>query len=251
MKKRASDRRPAEPAPEYPAPKDADELVGTLARHLEDHLGGMQRSARLLNERAAALGDERLGRNAASLLQAAKKMSDFVAEFLASGDPSTPAKFKREVLDLKVAAAAAVRRHGELARRKRIALILVGGPAATLVTADPAGIDQVLANLISNAVKFSPAGKRVWLRVGPAAGSRGRCEVRDEGPGIAAADRRRLFQRYRRLSAQPTGGETSTGLGLSIAKKLAEGMHGTLRCAPGAGPGAAFVLTLPGARRES
>ncbi len=53
--------------------------MGTLARHLEEHLGGMQRSARLLNERAAALGDERLGRNAASLLQAAKKMSDFVA----------------------------------------------------------------------------------------------------------------------------------------------------------------------------
>lgn len=247
MKKRASTHRPAQPALEYPAPEGADELVGTLARQLKNHLGGMQRSALLLNERAAALGDERLGRNAASLLQAAQEMSSFVAGFLAPGQ-SSRAELKGEALDLNAAAAAAVRRYRELARRKRIALILVGGPPAIRVTADPAAVEQVLANLISNAIKFSPAGKRVWLRVARAAGGRGRCEVRDEGPGIAAADRRRLFQRYRRLSAEPTGGETSTGLGLSIAKKLAAGMNGTLRCAPGAGPGASFVLTLPGAR---
>ena len=73
-------------------------------------------------------------------------------------------------------------------------------------------------------------------------------EVRDQGPGVSAEDRKRLFQKFARLSAQPTGGENSTGLGLSIVKMMAEAMGGRVWCESEPGRGATFIVALP---RES
>jgi signal transduction histidine kinase len=69
--------------------------------------------------------------------------------------------------------------------------------------------------------------------------------VKDQGPGLSAEDQKKLFGKFVRLSAQPTGGETSTGLGLSIVKKLAEAMSGTVVCHSELGAGATFTLRLP------
>ena len=71
------------------------------------------------------------------------------------------------------------------------------------------------------------------------------CPVRDEGPGISEADQKKLFQKFTRLTARPTGGESSTGLGLSIVKRLAEAMSGTIQCQSVVGFGATFMLRLP------
>jgi signal transduction histidine kinase len=67
----------------------------------------------------------------------------------------------------------------------------------------------------------------------------------DEGPGISAEDQRRLFQRFARLTAQPTGGESSTGLGLSIVHRLARAMGGDVSCVSAPGQHATFTLRLP------
>ncbi len=114
----------------------------------------------------------------------------------------------------------------------------------TMVFADASALDQVLDNLVSNAVKFSPPGKRVFVSI-RAAGKNIECVVRDEGPGITAADKARMFRRYGRLSARPTGGEPSTGLGLSIVHKLVRAMGGELACESNPGQGAAFTIRLP------
>jgi two-component system sensor histidine kinase/response regulator len=66
--------------------------------------------------------------------------------------------------------------------------------------------------------------------------------VRDQGPGFTDDDRLRMFRRYARLSAKPTGGEPSTGLGLSIVKKLVQAMGGELTCYSEPGNGAAFTI---------
>ncbi|WP_256199005.1 sensor histidine kinase [Verrucomicrobium spinosum] len=71
------------------------------------------------------------------------------------------------------------------------------------------------------------------------------CEVADQGPGFTEDDMSRMFRRYGRLSARPTGGEPSTGLGLSIVKRLIERMGGTIRMVSGPGEGAVFSLQLP------
>jgi two-component system, sensor histidine kinase and response regulator len=69
-----------------------------------------------------------------------------------------------------------------------------------------------------------------------------RVEVQDEGPGFTAEDKPLLFQEFRRLSARPTAGEPSTGLGLSIAKSLVEMMGGKIWCESIAGNGATFIV---------
>jgi signal transduction histidine kinase len=72
-----------------------------------------------------------------------------------------------------------------------------------------------------------------------------RLEVQDEGPGISEEDKKRLFGKFARLSAQPTAGEHSTGLGLSIVKRLAEAMQGRVGCESVLGEGATFFVEFP------
>ena len=69
--------------------------------------------------------------------------------------------------------------------------------------------------------------------------------VQDQGPGISEEDQKKLFRKFTRLSARPTGGESSNGLGLSIVKRLAESMSGSVRCQSILGAGAVFILELP------
>ena len=69
--------------------------------------------------------------------------------------------------------------------------------------------------------------------------------MQDEGQGLTEADKQKLFGKFARLSAQPTGGEHSTGLGLSIAKKLAQAMNGDIWCESEYGKGAKFIVKLP------
>ena len=70
-------------------------------------------------------------------------------------------------------------------------------------------------------------------------------EVRDEGPGISEEDQTRLFRKFTRLSARPTGGEHSTGLGLSIVKHITEASGGHVGCISRLGEGATFYVSLP------
>ncbi|HEY3754829.1 MAG TPA: hybrid sensor histidine kinase/response regulator [Opitutaceae bacterium] len=227
--------------------EDKDELLGILAHDLKNHLGGMQMSAQLLNDRANLLADPRLARMAGNILNATTQMSSFVHEFLANSSADRGLTLKVEALCLSDIAAAAAQQYQEAAQRKELTLIAeIDGPPV-IVAADRAALDQVLGNLVSNALKFSPSGKRVWLSVESLPFGGGSCRVRDEGPGFTPEDRVLMFRRYRRLSARPTGGEPSTGLGLSIVKRLMEGMHGTLSCESTPGEGATFTVTFPAA----
>ncbi len=103
---------------------------------------------------------------------------------------------------------------------------------------------QVFDNLISNAIKFSPMGKTIYVRC-VQDGLRARFEVEDEGPGISKEDMQHLYEKFSRLSAKPTGSETSTGIGLSIAKRLVDAMGGKIRCESEFGKGAKFIVELP------
>jgi two-component system, sensor histidine kinase and response regulator len=119
-----------------------------------------------------------------------------------------------------------------------------------LVKADEQLLYQVCENLISNAVKYSPLDTNVWISVTEKPQeaeieTKIRLSFRDEGPGISEEDQKRLFKRFARLSAQPTGGEQSTGLGLSIVIKMVEVMKGKVWCESVLGKGAEFIVELP------
>jgi signal transduction histidine kinase len=102
---------------------------------------------------------------------------------------------------------------------------------------------QVLENLLSNAIKFSPPEKSIFLNLWVHEG-KAHIGIKDEGPGISMDDQKKLFHKFQQLSAKPTGGESSTGLGLSIVKKYTELMNGNVWCESEPGKGAKFVVTF-------
>ncbi len=112
------------------------------------------------------------------------------------------------------------------------------------VQADRQALWQVMDNLLSNASKYSPQGSTIHVS-SQLDGAIVRILVSDQGPGIAPHEMPKLFLKFSRLSALPTGGEHTTGLGLSIVKRLVEAMHGRVYCQSQFGSGATFVLELP------
>lgn len=115
--------------------------------------------------------------------------------------------------------------------------------SGVFVGADKNYFEQVLENLLSNAIKFSPFNRRIFIKLIVQDG-KAICEIRDEGPGISESDQKKLFGKYQKLSAQPTGTETSTGLGLSIVKKFVLAMKGQIWCESKLGEGASFFVSF-------
>jgi signal transduction histidine kinase len=104
---------------------------------------------------------------------------------------------------------------------------------------------EAIDNLISNAIKYSPIGGKIAVVVSHEQ-SNTVIRIADEGAGLSPEDLGRLFGRFQRLSAKPTAGESSTGLGLSIVKRIID-MHGGKVTADSDGPGrgATFTVVLP------
>jgi two-component system sensor histidine kinase/response regulator len=227
--------------------EDKDELLGILAHDLKSHLGGMQMSAQVLHKRAVTMGEPRLELMSGNILHATNQMFSFVREFLANSSAERGMEIKLEPVALHEIAAEGVRHYAEAAQRKEIMLHFESAAEENLfVCADRAALDQVLDNLISNAIKFSAPAKNVWVTVAPTEGG-AECRVQDEGPGFTEEDKALIYGRYRRLSAAPTGNEPSTGLGLSIVKKLMEAMGARLRFESVPGQGTTFILQFSAA----
>src|SRR5262249_8516003 len=126
-----------------------------------------------------------------------------------------------------------------IAERKHIKIIAESTAPSAVIWTDSVAVGAALDNLLTNAVKYSPPGKQVWIRV-TVEPSAVVCSVQDEGPGLSPEDQARLFQRGVRLSAVPTGGESSTGYGLAVAKELISRLGGTIWCDSRLGQGACF-----------
>jgi signal transduction histidine kinase len=112
------------------------------------------------------------------------------------------------------------------------------------VAADPEKANQVLVNLVENAVKYSPDGGRITVDVSRANG-RIRFAVSDEGLGIAGHDQERIFEKFQRLDPDLARGVSGTGLGLFICRELVAQMDGTLTVESREGEGSTFTVDLP------
>ena len=151
-------------------------------------------------------------------------------------------------VDIAQTIRAAAERYAEPMRRKQQQLAL-DLPEGCPVDGDRARLLEIVDNLLSNAVKFSPPCKTI--RVAAERSDRHvRVAVADEGPGLTPADKQRVFGKFQRLSAKPTAGESSTGLGLSIAKQLVEMHNGRIGVDSELGRGSTFWFELPAACRE-
>jgi two-component system, sensor histidine kinase and response regulator len=224
--------------------EDKDELLGILAHDLKNYLGGINMSAELMSRQIERFKDERLVQLSDNMIRSSASAMAFVKEFLANSATDHGFTLKPITADLKEIATDAIGQYQEAARRKKIKIQTDFPAEAIFVLADIFALDQILDNLISNALKFSPPDKSIFISIRPV-NHRAECVVRDEGPGFTPEDKTKMFRRYGRLSARPTGGEPSTGLGLSIVRKLVLGMGGELSCENVPGGGAAFTIRLP------
>lgn len=132
-----------------------------------------------------------------------------------------------------------------LAARKQQTIALSVRAGSAPMSCDGDRLREAVDNLISNAIKYSPLGARIDVSV-ELERDVAVISVKDEGPGFSPEDMSRLFGRFQRLSAKPTGGESSTGLGLSIVKRIVDLHQGHLAVEPvESGRGSAMVITLP------
>jgi signal transduction histidine kinase len=139
----------------------------------------------------------------------------------------------------------------------------VSGPAETapaasgelLVRADPEALKQILLNLLANAEKYSAGRKEISMEVGVEATGQGQEEgvllrVRDRGIGIAEKDREKIFREFYRVNDSLASGVQGTGLGLTIARRIARDLGGDVSCEPREGGGSDFIVRLPRVQAE-
>lgn len=236
---------PRQPIPRIPPRgEETQELLAILAHELRRPLAAMLGALATLQQRHRAL----------SVLQQ-QELLDIA---------SRQGEQLGRLLDQLLAAAGADRGHGRLARRSLVdaaALAQEAGQAARLahpahritieaagpllVRVDPLAVSRILGNLLDNAAAYSPPGAAIWVSAGRD-GVHALLAVQDQGPGIPAADRGRIFQRHARLNtltASPGGG---LGLGLYVARRLAVANRGQLQATePPDGRGARLELRLP------
>lgn len=220
---------------------EKNELMGIAAHDLRNPLTVILGNADLIGKTRDANLLAKLSQNTRAV---AIRMRDLIANLL-DFNAIEQGKFtvRKEHCDVGTLIQESLEHNQQAAARKQT-VFKVGISEGLWAAADRAALLQILDNLISNALKYSPPNTTVHVHALPEKESVV-INVRDEGPGISEDDQKKLFQKFTRLTARPTGGEPSTGLGLAIVKKLAEAMAGSIQCRSALGSGSTFVLRLP------
>jgi signal transduction histidine kinase len=184
---------------------------------------------------------DQLGHIRSSASQLTGMVSDLISDAMMDAHDIA---IKREPVDLAAMLSELVTSNRASAERKR-QTIQFSAPPHQLWNCDPDRLREAVDNLLSNAIKYSPLGGSIRLSMG-LDGDGAVISVQDDGPGLSQEDMSRLFGRFQRLSAKPTAGESSTGLGLSIVKRIVELHGGHIKAASdGLGTGATFTIRLP------
>ena len=224
------------------------EVLGVAAHDLKNPLGGMIEGLRVLVEDAHQLSPASFRDLALEFLPLlhgdAERMLRIIQELLdAQVIEDGRITLNKERLDVARLVEAVARWNEPRATKKgiRLHVELAEGCYARL---DETQMQRVLDNLISNAVKFSPPGRDVRVSLTHEDKSL-RIAVADEGPGLTDEDKGKLFGKLERLSAKPTGGESSTGLGLYIVKTLVELHGGQVEVESEYGTGTTFTVAVP------
>lgn len=220
--------------------EERQRMAEIVSHDLRNHFANILFSADMLHD--AGLPDDARQRLATSIRESADAGVLFLQAFLDQQEDQTHGAQLRP-LSAAALAKGAIALLSHQATRKGITVQLAVEEPDLRVLADEAGAGHVLQNMLSNAIKYAPQESEVAVSV-TRRGQYGALSVHDRGPGISAQDRERLFKRYVRLGATPTGGESSTGLGLALAKQRARTMGGDLWYEDRAGGGASFVFEL-------
>lgn len=223
-----------------------NEILGTVAHDLKNPLGVILGRTEMLKELIST------GASASGVVSqvdhirdATKRLTTMVDHLISDAMADAfDITIRREPVDVAALVKEVADANQPLAVNKQ-QMISVTAPPNIVTMCDTDRIREAIDNLISNAIKYSPIGGKIGVAV-THEGSDTIIQVSDEGAGLSPEDLGRLFGRFQRLSAKPTAGESSTGLGLSIVKRIID-MHGGEVTAESEGPGkgSTFTITLP------
>ena len=223
------------------------EILGTIAHDLKNPLGVIMGRSEMLSDLLAVQPSpvDSMRKQVDHVRESARRLTGMVDGLIRDAmSDALDIAVRQDPLDLMVLVNDVVEANRPLAERKQQDLTLEG-PETLVVSGDPERLWEAVDNLVSNAIKYSPILGRVLVAVMEDSARGGLLKVVDSGPGLSPEDEARLFGRFQRLSAKPTGGESSTGLGLSIAKRIVELHKGTIAASNNQpGPGATFSMSL-------
>jgi signal transduction histidine kinase len=225
------------------------ETVGYTAHKLKNYLTVVGATSELLEVYLAGHSDEQVQTWIEGLQHAVQLMKHDISRLMFSANGTEP-KFKLEKVDLALLAFRGCNFYRHKAAWKKIQVNSELQPDCCFAWTDRVAVAVVLDNLLSNALKFSQNGRQIWVNVRMEQ-DHVLCTVRDEGPGFSVEDQSRLFQKGVRLSNRPTGGESTLGYGLVIAKDLVEKLGGSIWCESQPGRGTSFHVRLPTFRENA
>ena len=227
---------------------EADQLrrdfVGNASHELRTPLMAIRGFAETLRD--GALDDREAARRfLATILSQTARLERLAEDLLSlARAESSDDAFELAPLDVRGVASDVVASFGPAARAKRITLDLQIPLRPVRARANARALEQVLGNLVDNAIKYSPARRRVAVTVGASTRGRVRIEVRDSGPGIAPEHQERVFERFYRVDEGRSREMGGTGLGLAIVRHLVARLGGTIALESEPGEGAAFLIEL-------
>ncbi len=218
------------------------DFVSLVSHELRSPMAAVIGAARTLQDRWRMLTAEQRESFLALIGDETARLAELVGDVLdTSRIEAGTFSYRFEEVDLGRVVAEAI--ETAVLAQQEVPVVASGHGALPAIRGDRTRLRQVLGNLIENAVKYSPEGGEVRVSAAAANGEV-RIAVRDTGPGIPRDHQARIFEKFGRVDV-PGASKPGTGLGLFIARSIAEAHGGSLDVSSGAEPGSTFTLTLP------
>lgn len=219
-------------------------LMRMTAHDLKNPLTGLMLNLELLRSDLRPTG-ESVREICSRLIPLVERMNHIVHNLLTlQALESGRREFKMEPVSVSSLIQEVVQAQGETAARKVVRLEYQQPADALIIRGDRQAVHEIIENLLSNALKFAPFGSQITVSA-ERVGRRARLRVTDQGPGIPKEKLHLLFTKFAKLGTKTTGGESSTGLGLSIVKSLVEHHGGRVWCDLPEPGGASFAVEFP------
>jgi signal transduction histidine kinase/tetratricopeptide (TPR) repeat protein len=224
--------------------REKNDLLGVVSHDIKNSIASIKLSAESMRLHQKIRDDAVLQKAAERIIAGANDISHLIASLLDTNALETgKLSFTFEKVNVTELCADLIDSYRPNLESKRLRVV-AAADFDYYARADSMRLKASLDNLLSNAVKYSPLGRQIGIKISQS-GNMVRVEISDEGAGFTQEDKTRLFQKFARLSARPTAGESSTGLGLSITKKIIDQMGGSITLDSEPGKGSTFTLDVP------
>ncbi len=223
--------------------QEKDDLMAIVAHDLKAPFNQIEELSKLIRE------ESKSNKNQSTYLEMIQKVTENarnVIENLVFIRSYQSESFNSEIkaFDPKVFFEGKVTAYQAEAKKKKITIENAHSIQSKKIFSDESALDRIVDNLLSNAVKFSPEESKIVFEMLEEDKSF-IFRIKDYGEGFSQEDKSKAFRKFQKLSAKPTGGELSTGLGLSIVKALVEKLDGEIKLVSEKGKGAEFIVKIP------